>query len=44
MKTFDEIKNKVHDISGIKNPKSYWFEKINGIFYPTKLNNFSLHK
>lgn len=35
MKRFSEIKNKVHDASGIKNLDAYYWVEIDGIYYPS---------
>ena len=33
--TWEQIKNKVHDASGIEHPEDYrWYEGNYGIFYP----------
>ena len=34
LKTFSEIKNKVHDASGIDNPELYYWVKDKNIYYP----------
>lgn len=36
MKKFSEIKNCVHDSSGIDEPNEWFWTKINGIYYPVK--------
>jgi hypothetical protein len=34
MKKYSEIKNQVHDISGVSNPEKHLYEQKNGIYYP----------
>ena len=34
MKSYSEIKDQPHDISGIEKPDSYMYEKKNGVYYP----------
>lgn len=34
MAKWEEVKNKPHDISGIKNPENCTFKKTNGVYYP----------
>jgi len=36
MKTWNEVKTRQHDISGIENPGNWLFEEKNGIWYPSK--------
>lgn len=34
---FTYVKDKIHDASGIDNPKCYmWIESANGVWYPTR--------
>ena len=36
LKTWDFVKDKVHDLSGLKdnNPSGYYYQLNNGIYYP----------
>ena len=37
-KLFSEITGQVHDASGIDNPHDYYWEEINGIWYPIEVD------
>ena len=37
MNTWDTVKYQPYDISGIKNPELWYYDKINNIFYPVIL-------
>ena len=32
--TWEQVKNKVHDASGVKNPAEWLWYNFNGIYYP----------
>lgn len=34
--TYNYAKARVHDASGVDNPESYYWEQINGIYYPAE--------
>ena len=34
LQTWESVKNRVHDISGVENPENWMYENVNGIFYP----------
>lgn len=36
LKSWNYVKTKVHDASGIESPEKWLWEKIKGIFYPIK--------
>jgi tellurite resistance-related uncharacterized protein len=38
MKTWNEIKNKVKDISGVENPENWTYYQENGVYYPVSEN------
>lgn len=36
MEKFDNVKNKVHDASGVENPNLYYWQEVKGVYYPSK--------
>lgn len=44
LQTWESVKNRVHDISGIENPQNWLYENRNGIFYPIKVNDNDVDK
>jgi hypothetical protein len=45
MKTFNEIKNEVHDSSGVEDPHMYWWTNLFGVWLPHhKIEELEFHE
>jgi hypothetical protein len=45
MKLFIDINSSAHDSSGVGNPKKYYWEKSNGVYYPIReIEESELHE